>query len=160
MSFIGRFFLLVLLLSFGELYLLLWVARHLSLLVTLLLCVLTGIVGGAMVRAQGLHTLKQIKLSLGRGQVPGAAIISGLILLVIGTLLLTPGFITDSVAFLLLIPPQRNLAAGKLLAYFSHKVKFAAMSNRQHGHRSGEAGPRRPEDVVIEVDARESAEEP
>ena len=73
MSFISRFFLLVLFLSFGELYLLMLVAEHITLITTLALCVLTGILGGAMVRIQGLQTLRDIQGSLAKGQAPADA---------------------------------------------------------------------------------------
>lgn len=163
MRFIARFFLFVVVLSIAELYLLVEMASRFSLGLTLLLCILTGVVGGAMVRRQGLATLAEIGQSLNAGQIPGAQIVSGLILLITGTLLLTPGFITDTVAFLLLIPPLRRMAAVLLLAYFKKSIliksagfagsKGAGPQNRPPWN--GE-GPRpRNEDVIIEVDAVE-----
>ena len=156
MSFIARFFLLVLLLSFGELYLLFLVASELSILATLLLCVLTGVLGGAMVRQQGYQTLREIKNATARGRVPATDIVSGLILLMIGTMLLTPGFITDTIAFLLLIPALRKTAAAMAIAYFERRVRFKAASHMRSSSSSRPPGQGvRPEDVVIEVDARE-----
>ena len=114
MSFIGRFFLLVLVLGFGELYLLVKVASQAGFLWTLGLCVFTGVLGGALVRAQGLRTLQQIQQAMARGEMPAVEIVSGLVLLIVGAMLLTPGFITDTIGFLLLIPGLRGLAAGRL----------------------------------------------
>lgn len=122
MVFIARFFLLVTVLSVGELYLLVTVANQISLLVTLALCVLTGVLGGGLVRYQGLRCLKEIQTSMGQGQVPAAEIVSGLILLVIGTLLLTPGFITDTVAFTMLIPPIRLAVARRAVTAFKKRA--------------------------------------
>jgi len=154
MSFILRFFLFVLLLSYCELYLLILVADKISLLLTLALCVLTGVLGGALVRAQGLTTFRVIRDALARGQVPAAEIVAGLILVIIGTLLLTPGFITDSVAFLLLIPPLRALAAQALLRTFKRRINLRAMSFNSGEPRS------RPGEVIIEVDAEVVEEKP
>ncbi|MCP4408627.1 MAG: FxsA family protein [Gammaproteobacteria bacterium] len=150
MSFIGRFFLLVLVLSFGELYLLIQVAERISVLATLFLCVLTGVLGGGLVRYQGLQTWRDIRHSLARGQLPTLDIVSGLILIVIGTLLLTPGFITDTVAFFLLVPGLRQLAASGLLGYFKKRIRVHTATTHPH------AGTNlNPEDVVIEVEAEE-----
>ncbi len=148
MSFIAQFFLLVLLLIFVELYLLIRTAEIISMGPTLLLCVLTGVLGGALVRSQGLRTLREIQGSLARGRLPTRDIVSGLILLVIGTMLLTPGFITDSLGFLLLAPPVRRWAAGRLIAHFKNRL-----FPRDRGGTT--RGPRAPEDIIIEVKAEE-----
>jgi len=150
MGFIARFFLLVLVLSFGELYLLIWASERISIGGTLLLCVLTGVIGGAMVRAQGMQAFAEIKKAMGAGRMPGVEIVSGLILLVIGTMMMTPGFITDCLAFLLLIPPLRKLAAGATLHWIGKRVRFSAINMAP--------GPKRPEPRgdIIDVDSRES----
>ncbi len=150
MSFIGRFFLLVLVLSFGELYLLIQVAERFSVLAALFLCVLTGVLGGGLVRYQGLQTWRDIRHSLAHGQLPTRDIVSGLILIVIGTLLLTPGFITDTFAFFLLVPGLRQLAATGLLGYFKKRTRFHTVTTQPHAGTNPN-----PEDVVIEVEAEE-----
>ena len=127
MSFVGKFFLLVVLLSVGEFYLLLLVSANTGVLFTLSMCVLTGVLGGHLVRRQGLSTLRQIQNTMSMGRLPATEIISGLILLVIGTLLLTPGFITDTIAFLMLIPPLRALVASALVRMFGHQLKTVHM---------------------------------
>lgn len=167
MGFIARFFLLVFILSVAELYILVKATAALSLLVTLALCILTGVIGGALVRYQGLQTLREMQKNASHGTMPAEEIISGLILLIIGTMLLTPGFITDIVAFLMLIPMLRGLVAKQLVAYFKKRVTFF-----QHGggftatgfgaggfQRGPQAQQRRPSDdprnVVIEVEPEE-----
>lgn len=89
----------------------------------------TGILGGGLVRAQGLRAWVEIQKSLGKGQIPAVEIVSGLILVVIGTLLLTPGFITDTIAFLLLIPPLRKGASLAVIAYFKKNVKVQTLAH-------------------------------
>jgi len=142
MGFVARFFLLVMLLSFGEFYVLFWVAERISVLATIGLCILTGVLGGAMVRAQGLHSLRVIQRSMSQGRLPGVEIVAGLILIAIGTMLLTPGFITDTVAFLLLIPPLRRRAASGAMAWIKRRVQIKTAGGFQT----------RSEGIVIDVE--------
>lgn len=81
---------------------------------TLATVVVTAIIGTALLRAQGLATLARARQSLDQGKIPVEDIFTGLCLLVAGLLLLTPGFITDAVGFLLFLPPFRR-AAGRFL---------------------------------------------
>jgi UPF0716 protein FxsA len=150
---IVRFFILVLFFSFAELYLLIFVASQISVSVTFMLCLLTGVLGGSIVRAQGLNTLREIMRAPEQGRIPGREIISGLILLVMGTLLLTPGFITDTIAFLFLIPPLRSKVADRLARHFAARVKQAGPGSFSYSPPN--QTPRRPEDVVIDVEAEE-----
>lgn len=159
MGFVARFFLLVTVLSMGELYLLVQVANQISFLPTLALCVLTGVLGGGLVRWQGLRCLREIQTNLGQGQVPADEIVSGLILLVIGTLLLTPGFITDTIAFTMLVPPIRlavarwSLAALKKRAVIHQSGSFGGPFTRPGGFDS--ASQESPRGRVIDVEGEE-----
>lgn len=148
MRFIGCFFLTVTVLTLAELYLLIEVAQRYSFWTTLGLCVLTGVVGGAMVRAQGLRTLIDIRTQLGQGKMPAESIGSGMVLLIIGALFMTPGFITDTLAFLMLIPPLRVLTVKGLYGWFHQRITVVNVG----GGPGGPQGRRRPEDVIIEVD--------
>ncbi|MCW5698234.1 MAG: FxsA family protein [Rhodospirillales bacterium] len=69
--------------------------------------VFTAVVGAALVRRQGFSTLMRAQQSLNSGQVPMKEVFDGLCILVAGAMLLTPGFVTDSFGFLLLIPAFR-----------------------------------------------------
>lgn len=161
MSLLLRLFVLVLLLSYGELYLLVYVASQTSFLMTFALCFLTGVLGGAMVRAQGLSTLMSIRKNLSSGQLPAQEIVSGLILLVIGTLLMVPGFITDVLGFLFLIPALRGAAAAALIRNF--KGRIVRMGTAQAGPNPFDAAPfeqqhsarPRPQDIIIDVEPEE-----
>jgi UPF0716 protein FxsA len=75
---------------------------------TVLLIILTGVVGAWLAKKQGLETLRKAQQEMQYGQIPGMAIIDGLCILIGGVLLLTPGFITDTIGFLLLFPFSRN----------------------------------------------------
>jgi UPF0716 protein FxsA len=140
MSFIGKFFLLVLAMGFGELYLLVKVSASLTFPVTLGICVLTGVLGGALVRHQGLKALSEIQGSLGRNEVPAEALVSGLVLLLVGVVLILPGFITDTVGFLLLIPPLRRQTARWLVDRFKGRISTAHTVHFDVGGWTGEGG--------------------
>jgi len=76
---------------------------------TIVVVVATAIAGAALVRSQGLAIFKRIQQETAQGRVPTMDMLEGLMLLVAGAVLLTPGFFTDAVGFALLIPPVRAL---------------------------------------------------
>ena len=82
---------------------------------TVLAVILTAVTGVALLRHQGVSTLKRVQNSLNKGEVPVGALFEGLCLLIAGLLLLTPGFITDSVGFVLLIPVLRRGLGGVIM---------------------------------------------
>lgn len=124
MSFVAKFFLLVTVVGFSELYLLVKVASQLTFPGTLAVCILTGVVGGAMVRHQGFRTLRQVQGSLARGQLPAEQIVAGVVLLMVGATLILPGFVSDTVGFLLLVPPIRSWTARRLVTYFKGRISM------------------------------------
>lgn len=95
------------------------VGGEIGVLPTLLLCVLTAIIGGGLVRFQGVETLIKAQTSLRTGKMPLDEIFTGFCIVIAGALLLTPGFITDTAGFLLLFPPFRVFLK-KFLSKSSH----------------------------------------
>ena len=77
--------------------------------------VLTAILGTSLMRAQGLQTLAKAQSQMDQGEMPIGALFDGICILVAGVLLLTPGFVTDTFGFLLLIPPLRQLIGAKVI---------------------------------------------
>lgn len=75
---------------------------------TIALILLSTVVGSYMVRQQGFQTFQRLQLALSRGENPGTDMLEGVLIMVGGLLLVTPGFISDSVGFLLLIPFTRK----------------------------------------------------
>ena len=113
---IGRLlFLAFLLVPLAEIYVLIQVGSVIGAIPTVALVVLTAVLGAALIRAQGLATVARIRGALDRGEVPAVELLEGACLLVAGALLLTPGFVTDSVGFALLIPGLRRSAILGLL---------------------------------------------
>ena len=76
---------------------------------------LTAIIGVALLKRQGLATLTRGMARMNAGEVPAREMAEGILLAVAGALLLTPGFITDFVGFILLFPPWRMVIASALL---------------------------------------------
>lgn len=92
-----------------ELYVLIEVGSDIGALPTILLSIFTAALGGWLVRHQGLSVLFRVQRMLDAGEMPAVELIEGALLLVTGLLLLLPGFITDGLGFLVLIPPVRRL---------------------------------------------------
>jgi len=90
-----------------ELVLLIEVGKQIGTLPTIGLIVATGFIGATLARYQGLAVLARLRSEVGAGQLPGDVLIDGVLILVAGALLVTPGVLTDAVGFLLLIPPTR-----------------------------------------------------
>lgn len=97
-------------------YLLIRVGGYIGAWPTVALVMLTAVVGVALLRVQGLATLTRGLGRLEGGQVPAREVAEGLLLAVAGALLLTPGFVTDAIGFVLLFPPSRAALAERMLA--------------------------------------------
>lgn len=91
-----------------ELALLLWIGARIGVLATVGLILLTGVLGAALARHQGLATWDRFQRALAAGRLPARELVEGLLILVAGAVLLTPGVLTDAAGFLLLVPPVRR----------------------------------------------------
>ena len=118
-----------------ELYLLIQVGSEIGALPTLGLTILTALVGGILVRMQGFAVILRVRDSSDRGELPALELLDGALLLGIGLMLLLPGFFTDLVGFLLLVPPLRRL----LIARLVNIVPGQSVDGRDSG---GHAAPR------------------
>lgn len=105
---LGRLILLFTLVPFVELALLIWIGRRIGPLPTFALVVATGVLGASLARHQGLATWARFRRALEQGRLPGTELVEGLLILIAGAVLLTPGVLTDLVGFLLLTPPARR----------------------------------------------------
>ena len=91
-----------------EVVLFIEVGEAIGALWTVLLCLLTAAAGAFLVRRQGLATMAAARREMDLGHLPAAAAFHGICLVFAGALLLVPGFFTDTVGFLLLLPPFRH----------------------------------------------------
>lgn len=91
-----------------ELAILLQVGEAIGVLGTVALVVLTGVVGAMLARLEGLKLLFDIRNDMNMGRMPAPRLVDGLLILIAGLVLITPGLLTDIVGFLLLIPVCRE----------------------------------------------------
>lgn len=106
-----------------ELLLLVELGRHVGLAPTLALVLGTGILGAALARWQGLATLRRIQADMEAGRVPTGPLVDGLLILVAGAVLLTPGLLTDLLGFALLVPAIRQLVRRRLSRAFRTRMQ-------------------------------------
>ncbi|EFK96673.1 FxsA cytoplasmic membrane protein [sediment metagenome] len=116
------FFILFTILPVIELAVLLKVGAYIGVSNTLLFIILTGITGAILARLEGFATLYKIQQSLREGRMPTEEMLDGVMILIGGILLLTPGFITDIFGFILLIPLSRSLIKFGLRKKFYHML--------------------------------------
>lgn len=107
--------LLLLVVPLVELFLLIEVGARIGAFSTVLLCILTAVLGAALLRIQGLLTLQRVRWKFARGELPAVDLLQGLILLLCGFLLLTPGLTTDLLGFAGLVPTLRVWLATQAL---------------------------------------------
>lgn len=112
-----------------EMLLLFEVAGHIGGLWTVGLVVLTAVVGIQILKRQGLRTLLRARQRLETGELPAKEIVEGMLIAAAGALLLTPGFITDTLGFVFLTPPLR----GPVAAWLIGRGIWAVQVNQQAG---------------------------
>lgn len=113
-----------------ELALLIKIGQYVGVIPTILLVAFTGILGVSLARSQGYKIIKRIKIYLNQGKMPADDLIGGLLILIGGTMLLTPGLLTDLTGFSLILPGSRNFYTRFIKKWFkkymrSHNINFA-----------------------------------
>ena len=124
-----KLFLLFTVIPFIELALLIKIGTMIGLFETILIIVITGMAGALMVRSAGIECLFRIQKNMDSGIIPTDDLFSGLLILVAGAFLLTPGLITDAAGFILLIPASRELVKKFLKKYVKLKVDQTRLSH-------------------------------
>lgn len=104
-----RFLSVFALIAIAEMATFFWVESWIGLGWALLLALSTAFIGSYLVRRAGLSVLGRIRERMDRGELPGRELSDGAAILVSGAFLISPGFITDTLGFLLLLPPVRDL---------------------------------------------------
>ena len=116
----ARLFLIFTSVSLLEIFVLVKVGGFLGAWPTILLVILTAMVGSILVRSQGVQLINELQQRLSVGEMPGVQLIEGIMLLITGVLLVTPGFVTDITGLLLLQPTLRK----KIAHFFLTNTKF------------------------------------
>ena len=93
-----------------------------ALLITIGSVLLTGFIGANLARSQGFQVLSRIQGNMSRGQMPGDDLLDGVMILVGGVFLLTPGYATDLLGFFLMIPTTRALLKSAVISWFKEQI--------------------------------------
>lgn len=155
---VARLFLLFTVVPLIELFLLFQLKELVGFWTTIAIVVTTGFVGAWLARAEGARVLKAWKRSLVRGKVPEDGILSGVLILVGGVLLVTPGVLTDVVGFLLLIPPTRRRIAAVVRKRLEQRIEDGSINVVSYSDFEGSPGQEtmrpgyRPRNVVMDVE--------
>ncbi|MEM7300048.1 MAG: FxsA family protein [Pseudomonadota bacterium] len=117
---------------------------------TLAMILVTAIIGTFLLRHQGFQIVDSIRRETEAGRIPGRQLGDGAMILVAGVLLLTPGFVTDGLGFLLFVPPVRTM----IWSFLASRVTVASMSATGQGefHRSRRDRREDGDDMIIELD--------
>ena len=109
---------------------------------TLLGVIVTAVIGSAIIRSQGLSLISDIQRQMSSGRLPAMQLFEGLLVGIAGALLLTPGYFTDTIGFLLLVPPLRHA----LYAYLKTRVTVETYATTQAND------PRPRQDGYVDLD--------
>lgn len=120
----GKLLLLFILVPVAELYLFMKLGSQLGLGPTLAIIVVTAIIGAALTKSQGRRAMARFQQATKEGRMPAREAMDGLMILLAGAVLITPGFLTDTIGFLLLVPPFRSLVAGYLGKNLKGKIQI------------------------------------
>lgn len=146
-------FVLLVLWPLAELYVIVRISEAIGFLWMLLLLIVSWPIGSRIIRHQGRAALRRLRDALAAGRTPTDEVLDGALVLVGGLLLLVPGFITDFIGVLLLVPPTRALARaaaarnhrsawlGRAVTFVSRGARGGpAAGNRGYGHAADPRG--------------------
>jgi UPF0716 protein FxsA len=137
----------------AELYVIIQVGQAIGALPTIAILLIDSILGSMLLRSQGRAAWRRFNEALGAGRVPAREVLDGALVIFGGAFLITPGFISDFVGLLLLLPPTRSVIRRLLVRVFSRRFVVAAVGGAGAGNARRLGG--RPHDVegtAVEVD--------
>ena len=150
----ARLLILFIALPILELYLLIKIGGAIGFFPTIALVLLTAVIGSQLVRRQGLTVLSRIRESQARGEMPALPMLDGAALLLAGFMLLTPGFLSDALGFVLLVPGLRQKIARRLLSRVVIMQPAGGGANERYAGRGQHSRP--DPNAVIEGDYERS----
>ena len=131
------------------------VGGQIGVISTLGMILVTAILGSILLRIQGFATLARIQEQSKDGAIPGKELVSGVMIMIAGVLLLTPGFVTDSIGFLLFFPPFRQFLwssiASKVVIQTTNSFRDGANPFTHHHANQNSEG-------VVDLDPSEFSE--
>ena len=105
-----------------ELYVIVQVSSSIGVLETIGLLIAISVVGAWLVRHEGTSVMRKVQSQLRQGEMPTKQLVDGALILFAGALMLTPGFVTDALGVLLLVPPSRIAIRGVLMRQFRRRA--------------------------------------
>jgi len=141
------FFAVFALVALAEMATFFWVGARIGLGWALGLALATAIIGSVLVRRAGISVLRSIRLKWSQGTLPGRELTHGAAILVSGAFLISPGFLTDTLGFLLLVPSIRDYIHGVISRRFTDRMTVFVAGTRPQQGRATEGYP-----DVIDVD--------
>jgi UPF0716 protein FxsA len=127
-------FLLFVVLPLAELYVIIQIGQAIGILPTIALLLLDSIVGTVLMKSQGRAAWRRFNEATSAGRIPAREVADGALIILGGAFLLTPGFLTDVVGFLLLIPPTRALFRRTVVAMFARRTPIGYFGVRAAPH--------------------------
>ena len=127
--------LLFIIIPLVELYVIIAVGEEIGAFWTVILVLLTAVIGVNLLRIQGMSTLARAQRSMAQGTIPAMEMMEGIALAVAGVLLITPGFITDTIGFLCLFPASRQAIIRAIMARGSVHTTMGGFQTGQHQPR-------------------------
>jgi len=134
--------------TLAEIYVLVSVGQAIGGLSTVLLVIITAFIGSSLLRQQGWSTMAKAQQSMAEGRTPAMEMLEGVVILVSGILLLTPGFLTDGLGLLGLMPWSRHYFISHFLEKNAERV-FRSR-NSVFIHRSDSTETKNKKDETIE----------
>ncbi len=123
---VALLFLVFLVVPFVELFVILQVGHAIGALNTVALLILVSMLGAWLVKREGLSVVRRAQERVAQGAVPGRELVDGVLILFAGALLLTPGFLSDVVGVLLLLPPVRAALRATVTHRLAKRAGFAS----------------------------------
>jgi len=147
---------LFIVLPLAELYVILKVGDAIGAVWTIALLAADSLLGALLLRSQGRSVWRRFNAALAEGKMPHREVMDGVLVIFGGAFLITPGFITDIIGLLLLLPPTRALIRSRVVRRLGRRVAVSVRSppGRSRPDRS------RPRDYDVAGTAREYGDEP
>lgn len=121
---VGVLFLVLLVVPIVEIYVMVQMAGAIGVVPTLAVLLSVSLAGAWLVKHEGIGVLRRMQQALDRGELPTDHLVDGVVLLAAGALLVVPGFVTDAVGLVLLLPPVRLLVRRRLVRRFSERLSL------------------------------------
>jgi UPF0716 protein FxsA len=151
---IGLLALLFLVVPVAELYVIVQVAGGIGIPETILLLIAVSVIGAWLAKWQGVAVIYRVQSAIRDGRVPSSELLDGALIVLAGALMITPGFLSDCLAIVLLLPPTRAAVRGVLLRRIrAGGGLISVVSGQSWGRGPARPGPRPPD--VVDADSWE-----